>query len=969
MFVVGVFILANGFLAYGFPARRAAAEEPITFEKHIRPILKRHCFICHGESGRREGELDVRLRRLIATGGDSGVGLVPHQPAESLLLQRIRDEEMPPGDTKLSAKDITLIERWISAGAPTARQEPESIGDGPFLTQEELSLWSFQPIRRAALPQVKAAGAVRSPVDAFVLSRLEKENLSFSPRADRRTLIRRASFDLLGLPPTPEEIQAFLADAAPNAYERLIDRLLASPHYGEHWGRHWLDVAGYADSEGYTESDTVRPWAYRYRDYVIRSLNADKPFNLFIQEQLAGDEMAPPETGDLSPRKIEQLTATGFLRMAPDGTGSGGIDQDVARNGVVADTIKIVSSSLLGLTVGCAQCHDHRYDPISQVDYYRMRAIFEPAYDWKHWKAPNARRVSLYTEADRAMAKKINAEAAVVDQERAEKAKMYIARTLEEELLKLPEEKRAPLRLAYQTPAKERTDEQKALLKTRPSIAQISTGSLYLYDRERHVRAAKLDAQRKALEKTALAETRKQELEKAPEALRETLRKAAALAANKRNPEQTALLNQYAGAAATLATLAQFNAPAAEQIKQYAAQAKALRDSLAAVDLKRYSDRAAKIRQAIPRELFLRVLTETPQHVAPTFVFHRGDYEQPKQEVQPGRLAALSQTVAGDISVNNEKLPTTGRRLAFAQQLTDPRHPLAARVIVNRIWLNHFGRGIVASPSDFGLLGQRPTHPQLLDWLAADFVAGGWQVKRLHRLIMTSAVYQQSSRRRPEHDAVDPDNKLYGRMSIRRLEAEIVRDAMLAASGELVFDLYGEPIPVMQDEVGQIVIGRENLDGERKPGSAVSLNGQDFRRSVYIQVRRSRPLSAMETFDSPTMDPNCESRVVSNVASQALMMMNSKLVLDYSARLAERLQADAGGGPENSSARIAQAWELVFGQPANEEERAAAAAFIAGQEQVFLSGDKKASAEIAQQRAWASFCQALLSSSRFLYVE
>src|SRR5487761_476670 len=520
-----------------------SAQADLTFEQHVRPILKAHCFQCHGEEGLRKGGLDLRLKRFIEKGGESGTVIVPHRPDASLLVERIRSGEMPPVEKKLSAAQIDVIVRWIGGGAKTAHAEPEPIGEGPLFTQEERDYWAFQPVRRPGAPSVAGhsvgvppastfgetaalvtaqAGRLRyddqvlTPIDAFLLVRLESAGLAFSPEADRPTLLRRAYFDLVGLPPTPAEMESFLADTSPGAWQKVIERLLASPHYGERWGRHWLDVAGYADSEGYTDEDTPRASSFRFRDYVIRSFNAEKPFDQFIQEQLAGDEMTPPPYANLSPEAIEKLTATGFLRMSPDGTASGGVDQSVARNQVVADTLQIVGTSLLGLTLHCAQCHDHRYDPIPQADYYRLRAVFEPALDWKQWRAPPARKVSLYTDADRALAAQIQAEAAGVDAERQRKAQEYIDRTLEEELAPLAENDRVPLRTAYKTADKDRTPEQKALLKEYPSVANISKGSLYLYDQRRDVKAREIDVRRKQKEQQFVVETKARELAKAP---------------------------------------------------------------------------------------------------------------------------------------------------------------------------------------------------------------------------------------------------------------------------------------------------------------------------------------------------------------------------------------------------------------------------------------------------------------------
>src|SRR5947207_2417171 len=354
---------------------------PPTFEKDIRPILKAHCFECHGEGEKLKGGLDLRLRRLILQGGDDGPVIVPGKPDRSPLYKLVHSGEMPKRDKKLTREQVALIKQWIATGAKTARPEPAGPGKGGAITEEERAFWSFQPIRQPAIPKTKTKDRVRTPIDSFLVSPLVKQKLSFSPDAEKGTLLRRACFDLTGLPPTPAEVAAFLADTAPDAYEKLIDRLLESQHYGERRGRHWLDVAGYADSDGYSDADPPRGYAYKYRDYVIRSFNSDKPFDQFITEQLAGDELARATQGSpqavlADPQLRELLIATGFLRMGVDGTATPALsDPGAVRNQVVADTIKIVSTSLLGLSVGCAQCHDHRHDPIPQTDSCPLRAV------------------------------------------------------------------------------------------------------------------------------------------------------------------------------------------------------------------------------------------------------------------------------------------------------------------------------------------------------------------------------------------------------------------------------------------------------------------------------------------------------------------------------------------------------------------------------------------------------------------
>ncbi|MDA0285701.1 MAG: DUF1549 domain-containing protein, partial [Planctomycetota bacterium] len=420
---------------------RGAEEPPAPrFETDVRPILKAHCWQCHGEETEVQGKFDARLVRSIAKGGESGPAIVTGKHTESLLYQRIAAGEMPPNKKPLSAAEVGVIARWIDTGAQTVRPEPEKIAEGTIFTDEERQHWSFQPIRRPPLPSVARGDLVRTQIDAFLLAKLESHGLSFGPEADKETLIRRLYFDLTGLPPAPEAIDEFRSDESPAAYAQLVERLLASPAYGERWARHWLDVAGYADSDGYSEADSVRTWAYRYRDYVIRAFNEDKPWNEFLVEQLAGDELLPPPYQDLTPEQADRLIATGFLRMGPDGTADSSVDANVARNAVIAETIKIATTSLLGLSVGCAQCHDHRYEPISHVDYYRLRALFEPVYDWQNWRPPSNRLVSLWPAEARDRAACVDREVQEIEARRLAELDSLIEATFQGELAKLPAE-------------------------------------------------------------------------------------------------------------------------------------------------------------------------------------------------------------------------------------------------------------------------------------------------------------------------------------------------------------------------------------------------------------------------------------------------------------------------------------------------------------------------------------------------
>lgn len=848
-----------------------SAADPL-FERDIRPILKQHCFHCHGEEPELSGGFDARLVRLLVKGGESGTSLVAGKPEESLLFQRIASGEMPPGDKKVSAAELQLLKSWIEQGAKTARVEPD-VPPAQDFTDEERAHWSFQPIRRPQIPQV--AGVVpQSPIDAFIAQRLARDGLTMSPAADRATLIRRLTFDLHGLPPTPEAVERFVNDARPDAYERLVDELLEAPAYGERWARHWLDVAGYADSDGYSAQDRERKWSWKYRDYVVKAFNDDKPWSQFIVEQLAGDELLTPPYENLSSEQAELLIATGFLRMGPDGTGDGSVDQNVARNEVVAETIKIVSTSMLGLTVGCAQCHNHRYDPILQADYYRMRSIFEPAYDWQKWRAPNARLVSQWSSETRQKVQEVEAQLKDVQKERETELDQIVAETLKRELEKLPAEQQPLAVAAREAPEKERTPEQQQLIKDYPFL-NVNRGSVYLYQPDR---------------------------------------------------------------------LTGFN--------------------------KKWDERTEEVRKQRPEDDLIQCLTEVPGQAPVAKLFSRGDHQQPREEVPPGELSVLP--VSTSIPLKDPERPTTGRRLAYARLLTSGQHPLVARVLVNRFWLHHFGRGLVATPGDFGVLGEAPSHPELLDWLADEFMASGWKLKSFHRLVVNSATYRQSSQHRPELDAVDPDNILLGRMHIRRLEAEVIRDTLLMASGHLSDTLYGKPTPVTPDDVGQVVVGIDTRDSAGRPsGKVVPLGESEFRRSLYVEVRRSLPLGVLEPFDAPLMTPNCEKRTVSTVAPQSLLMMNSEFVIDQSLAMARRLETQ----PEIPLRdRITRAWLTTLGHAPEASELDAAVAYVETQTAHYTANPPptekpKEPAPAPQTLALATLCQALVSSNAFLYVD
>jgi len=840
------------------------------FESEIRPILREFCLDCHGATNEPEGALDLRLVRFMLSGGDSGPAIQVGSPEESQLIHRVTSGEMPPGQMRLKPEHIELLRRWIQAGALTQAPEPESIGPGIPITQQERQYWAYRPLARPEPANFGGSTRVRTELDALIAQSMPA-GVVFSPDASRTTLIRRVHNDLLGLPPTAQQTAYWLSLPESHWYETMIDTLLDSPHYGQRWARHWLDAAGYADSDGSALADAQRAWAWRYRDYVIDSFNADKPFDQFITEQLAGDELAGPANGDWTDRQIELLTATGFLRMAADGTGSGDNSPE-ARNKTISDTLQIIGSTLFASSLQCAQCHDHRYDPISHRDYFALRAIFEPALDWQNWKTPGERLVSLTTTAQRVEQEKIEAEAQVVAAQRSSKESQYMKQALEKELSKHDQPLRGQLQLAYETPGDQRTAEQKALLDLHPSI-NISPGVLYQYLPEATEELTKLDA------------------------------------------------------------------------------------------------KIVEIRAKKPSDSYVHALVEPPGHLPVTKLFHRGDHNQPTEEVAPGGLSVLS----GDnqmiqFAADDVQLPTSGRRLALARWLTDRQNPnpLLARSMVNRIWLHHFGRGIVATPGDFGRLGSQPTHPEVLDWLAWQWIDQGWSVKHLHRLILTSTVFRQSSQRLEAAQAIDPENHFYWRKPLLRVDAEVLRDTVLAMSGDLSPQWGGPPTPVLEDEAGQ-----------------VRIDPAQPRRSIFASWRRSQPVAMLQAFDAPVMNVNCEVRSASTVAPQALMLMNGEFILDQSAKIAKRCIQDSGdsANPDSESQglppehaqlpnQIVVAWQRILQRSPTDQELQAAIQ-MALQQLTLLQQDpaRVPEGQTVGGQLLTNLCQVLLCSNEFLYID
>ncbi len=880
--------LLRAWIDAGAPLGGTETGPPVT-QHDVLPILQLRCTVCHGRRV-QEGGLDLRTVEGLLQGGKSGPAAVPGDPDGSLVVQRVRAGEMPPprrvvevSVKPMTSSELALLERWIAAGMPRAAAPATDA----HVTDADRQHWSFVPPREPPIPQVQAAARVRNPIDAFVLARLEAEGLSPAPEADRRTLLRRAYADLWGLPPKPEEVEAFLADTAADAYERLIDRLLASHHYGERWARYWLDLAGYSDSEGVQNSDPVRSNAWRYRDYVIRSFAADKPYDRFLLEQLAGDELADYErAAEITPELADNLIATGFLRMTADGTFACITGFVPDRLEVIHAELDVLASTVMGLTMRCAQCHAHKFDPISQRDYYRLAAVFKGAYDEHDWLKPTADGQGALSPF--------------------------------------------PVReLPYVA-----TAERQAWEQTCRAIDE----QLAALDRELHERAAIL---RKQIQETRLAEV--------PSRDRQTLREALALPDAERSEEQRTLYARYeAQLALPIEELAALN----EEFKQFA-------ESVAA--------RKRDLQAARPPEPTIRALWDRGEP-SPTYVLRRGNYLAPGEPVEPGVPEVLE-----DPAYPYTPQPpwpgaaSTGRRLAFARWLVRPEHPLTARVIVNRVWRHHFGAGLVRTLDNFGRTGAAPTHPELLDWLAVQLPRHGWSLKWLHRLIMTSAVYRQSSAASEALLALDPENRLLGRMPLRRLDAEALRDTLLAVSGKLVRTAFGPPDGVAATPDGLV------LEQGTQAG---------WRRSIYLLQRRTQPITLLEAFDQPRMSPNCVERSESNVAPQALHLLNDRRVRELADFMADELLAECGEEhlqPLSADCRplLNAAWLRTLARlPAEEEYRLAHAVYerLAAEWEGRLAaaaGEQPAPSPRpeAHRRALGNICHALLNTAELLYVD
>ena len=851
-----------------------SAEQVERFNHQALPVFEAKCLACHGQEP-PPGGLDLRTLQGTLKGSENGPVVVEGASELSILIRMVSKGSMPPPGvgSPLTDQEIDSLRAWIDSsrfGPDLISEEREtfSLAEAPPITEEDRSFWAFRQPVAAPVPRVRDQGRVRTPIDAFVLARLEAKGLGLSPEESRPTLMRRAYFDLTGLPPTPEEMEKFLSDPRPDAYERLVNRLLESPHYGERWGRHWLDLMGYTDITGFDNDlpiTSVFEGMWRYRDWVVEALNRDQPFDRFLTEQLAGDELVDWRSAqEYTPDAVRLLTATGFMRSSMDRTDSDIVNLPGERYSVLFDLVERVSTGVLGLTVGCARCHSHKFDPIPQRDYYRLMAVFTPAYNPMRWKQPKDRFLPDVSRADQEAIERHNAEIDAPQEKLKEKLaalrRPYEEMLLDRKLEQVSDEIRSDVKKAWQTPEEERGEIQKYL----------------------------------AEKFATLLEVKPEEVDKA-------------------------LTGEHKAEGA---------------------------------GFQKKIDTLEGYRRSFNKIQALVDVGSPPV----TRLLQRGDIESPGPRVTPGGLAVLSPPGQDSIRKPEETQgATSGYRLGLAKWLASRDHPLTARVMVNRVWYYLLGRGIVATPGNFGRNGSPPTHPQLLDWLAVDFMENGWSLKRLMRMIVTSNVYRQALRQ-PDGapgETVDPENLLLWRMNLKRLEAETIRDAILAASGRLDRTLGGTPALLQFDASGlQTVVGEE--PHARNP----------FRRSLYILARRNYPLNFLEAFDYPKITVNCTHRVNSVTPIQSLTLMNDPFLVEESGHLAERVRDLAGESPEE---RVRMAYLLTLSRQPRPEEIQIGQDHLWKQERNYRFSNT--SPEKASEAALSNLCQTLFATNEFLYLE
>jgi hypothetical protein len=1019
--VVTVVCSAVGSWLPGLQAQTAPPKK-VDFIHEVRPILKESCYQCHGPE-KKKGSLRLDVKALALKGGEDGPVIIPGKGAESPLIQRLlskdEDQRMPQNAAPLSTAQIDLIRAWVDQGALWPEVVP---GDGADPGKH----WAFQPLARSAPPEVKDTSWVRTPIDNFILAELEKKQLHPNPAADRRTLIRRAYFDLLGLPPGPEEVEAFVNDPSLDAYPKLIDQLLGSPHYGERWARHWLDAARFGESHGF-EQDYDRPFAFWYRDFVIKALNDDMPFNQFIGWQLAGDELAPENPW--------AMAATGFIGAGVFPTQLTEAEFEPARYDELDNMAATTGTAMLGLTIGCARCHDHKFDPISTREYYRFITTFaltirseidlnftpekfrqaKAKFDRAHaplvaarerfeqeqlpkrfekWletapKQDVARPAWVILEPDEftskggATLRKLEDSSVLASGKNPDRdTYTFVAQTQLTNLTSLRIEALADPSLAKGGPGRADNGNiqlTEVRISAAPPHGDTNAVDLKLINpRASFEQNAELSVQ-KAIDgdpKTGWAVDPQFGTNHA--AVFEIQNPPAFAGGTKLMVTLEFNSNKHHTIGRTRLAVSTLEAPVAldglavpqkvvEILGRLAGAGEATslsgEERRSLMEWYRSTDRDwrqldAAVQEHLkqePKPDLKKVMVTSeghkplphhadergfPHFYPKTYFLKRGDTHQKGDEMTAGFLKILEHTPEGE--AHWEVPPpsdsrTSWRRRALADWITDTKYgagDLLARVAVNRIWQHHFGDGIVATPNDFGTQGARPSNPALLDWLAADLEQHGWNLKRMHKLIMTSATYMQSGTQDEERAKVDPDNKLLWRHNRERLEAEAIRDSMLAVSGLLDERMFG-------------------------PGT---LDEAMRRRSIYFFIKRSQFIPILQLFDAPDPSVSVGSRVATTIAPQALLFMNNPNVREDALALAKRLQP---AREKSATEAIEEGYQLALGRKANVKELERSTTFLARQGASYRA-DGKADPD---QMALADFCQALFGLNEFIYVE
>ncbi len=821
-----------------------AADSRVSFSQDIAPIFQSSCWKCHGGAAQLS-HLDLRSRETALKGGERGPALVPGNADQSRMYRLVSGREKPsmPLDGKLTPEQVQRIKTWIDEGAPWENVAPAGATGNALAASEDVPLppgarqyWAFRLPVRPAVPN----NGARNPIDAFLLEAMRAKGLKPGPPADPQTLLRRAYLDLTGLPPTPAEARQFLEDRSPDAWDKLIERLLASPHYGERWGRHWLDVARYADSNGF-EHDFDRPNAWRYRDYVIRSYNQDKPYDVFLREQIAGDEIDRVTT--------DSLIATGFLRCYAK-VGFREKDNPQYRYEYLDDMIATIGRGVLGLTIQCARCHNHKFDPISQKDYYSLQAS-----------------LFGYVEVDEPL---VPADEAAAYQKQMTEIEGRI-RPLKQRIREIEEPYRQALLPAKYKKFPANVQEALATPEDKRTPGQVLLANQII--RTVSVSPAEIEA---VMQPADRAE--KKQLEEQIRGL------------ERQRPKPIPMAMAVTDGDYRFAP----DGPGDEPAPGKGVKHEAIQGSFLWHGPGRYQ-------------------------APPSYFLYRGDPESRGSLMQPGFVKVITY---GDppTAIPPADGHTSGRRRALAEWLTSSENPLTARVEVNRIWYHHFGRGLVATLDNFGKMGDRPSHPELLDWLALEFMKRGWSIKEMQRLIMTSDAYRRSSQFADAEDAAkDPEDVYLWRFRIQRLDAETARDNILFVSGGLNQEMYGPPVfPPLQPEI--LASMNKGIWLREPDGPAV------WRRSVYVYRKRGLPFPFFEVFDLPDQNLTCSRRNVSTVPTQALTLLNDDFVLQQAKLFADRLAEAAPGDPNK---QVDLAYELALNRRPAEAERRAAASFLA----------------------------------------